>query len=79
MRVEMDCNVERQERTRRVSKRAAVNEAELTPRVFAPRVCKPLKKKRLVKNLCRVARKKIDIKGVVVKVEAGRGWAAMFT
>jgi len=79
MQVEMDRNVERQDWTRRVSKRAAVNEAELTTRVFAPRVCKQLKKKRLVKNLCRVARKNIDMKGVVVKVEAGRGWAAMFT
>jgi hypothetical protein len=77
MQVEMDRNVERQDWTRRVSKRAAVN--ELTPRAFAPRVCKRLKKKELVKNLCRVACKKIDIKGVVVKVEVGRGWAAMFT
>jgi len=78
MQVEMDRNVERQDWTRRVSKRTTVNQAELTPLVFAPGECRPLKKKGLVKNLCRVACKKIDIKRVVVKVEVG-GWAAMVT
>jgi hypothetical protein len=79
MRVEMDCKAERKGWAGRVAKWVAVNEVEPTPIVFAPRVCKRLKKKGLTKNLGSRVRKNIEIKGLTGAVEVGAGWVFIST
>jgi hypothetical protein len=78
MRVEVDCKAEKKGWAQRVSKWFAVNEDELNPPFFGPRVWKRLKEKGLAKNLCGTVRKNIEIKGLAGKVEVGGRWAVYF-
>ena len=78
MRDEMDCKAERKGWAQRVSKWVVVNELELPPPVFGPRVRKRLKKKGLAKGFCRRVRKNIETKGVAGEEALGRRRAVRF-
>jgi hypothetical protein len=77
MRAEIDCKTERKGWAGRIAKWVAANEVEPTPIVFAPRVCKGLKKKGLTKDLGGRVHKNIERRGLTGAVEVGAGWVSI--